>query len=342
MIYPDLGPIDWAILVGGDADATAAVAARDWKLAAAAKLAETTIPLARRLEVAGSLFSCSAETLKQEPLAARWYLDLAGLTGKLIAKLKASYSAAGLEVSPESIASGREKGRPILDDRLINFSVWINDILLELYPTSARTFDSAIASVLSIMGARINAQVQNRIGDAAVLVVKQLLVGAFSTRHHGVEIETAPNVWAPYGQASNLAEGRNLRFGKRLVAEFIPGGNRPDIKFILNGIPVAQGEIKGRTDLSNIWESWVPQIQGHLQTWAHENPLAPRLFFGTIVTPTMISGKTVGGTQHVGLQTLAKGGLLQGAYNLANIVEGHPSASASFDRLVDELCRNLP
>jgi hypothetical protein len=127
-----------------------------------------------------------------------------------------------------------------------------------------------------------------------------------------------------------------------LVAEFIPGGNRPDIKFILNGIPMAQGEIKGRTDLSNIWESWVPQIQGHLQTWAQETALAPRLFFGTIVTATMISGKTVGGTQHVGLQALAKGGLLQAAYNLANIVAGEPTSVASFDKLVDQLCLNLP
>lgn len=342
MIYPDLGAIGWTALVGGDADATAAVAARDWKLSAAAKVAESILPLARRLEAADLLFRCSLDVLEQETLAARWYLDLAGLTSKLTAKLKPSYSASGLNVSPETIAGAREKGRKIADNRLIAFSDWANDILSELYPSSAQTFDVAITSVLTVMGARINAQVQNRIGDSAVLVLKQLLVGAFSTRNHIVEIETSPDNWEPYGQGASLAEGRSLRFGGKLRAEFIPGGNRPDIKFLLSGIPIAQGEIKGRTDLSNIWESWVPQIQGHLQTWAHETPLAPRLFFGTIITETMISGKTVGGTQHVGLQTLAKGGLLQGAYNLANIVEGQPAATASFDRLVNQLCLNLP
>lgn len=192
------------------------------------------------------------------------------------------------------------------------------------------------------MGARINAQVQNRIGDAAVLVLKQLLVGAFSKRNHLVELESPPGLWTAYGHGGNLAEARSLRFGGKLVVEFIPGGNRPDVKILANGIPLAQGEIKGRTDLSNIWESWVPQIQGHLQTWAQETPLAPRLFFGTIITTTMISGKTIGGTQHVGLLTMAKSGLLQGAYNLANIVEGKPSAVTPFEGLVDQLCLNLP
>jgi len=342
VIYPDLAPIDWTALVGGDADASAAITARDRKLAAATKLWAVIEPLARRLEESDATFTCSPTVLSREPYAARWYLDLAGLTSKLIAKLRPSFKAAGLTVTPETIATNLAQGRTVSDEQLERFSVWINELLLELYPAPSRSHTLAYCTALAMAGARIDGQVRNMSGDDAVLILKKLLVGAFSTR--GIQIETqarAASGWLAFDPATDLMEQQWLRFGGRLICEFVAGGNRPDIKVSINGVVILLGEVKGRTDLSNVWESWMPQINGHLQTWAAENSLAPRVFFGTIITQQMIDGVTPGGTRHTGLKAFSNSGLLRAAYNLTNVVEGDAGSVAAFDDLIDQFARNL-
>lgn len=342
MIYPDLAPIDWAALVGGDADASAAITARDRKLAAVAKLCAEIEPMARRLEISGATFVCSPAVLTSEPYAARWYLDLAGLTSKLISKLRPSFRAAGLTITPETIATNLYQGRAVAAAQLERFSAWVNDLLLELYPTGSQTAALAYCTAVAMAGARIDGQVRNMSGDDAVLTLKKLLVGAFSTR--GCTIETqakAGDPWAVLDAATDLMEQQWLRFGGRVVCEFVAGGNRPDIKVTIDGVVVLLGEVKGRTDLSNVWESWMPQINGHLQTWAAENSMAPRVFFGTIITQQMIDGLTPGGTRHTGLRAFSNSGLLRAAYNLTNVVEGEEASVKAFDDLVDQLARNL-
>jgi len=341
MIYPHLSQINWDSLVGGDKDATASIAARDRKLSASAKLAVTILPLAEKLQARGRLFASDVAILGEEPLAARWYLDLAGLTRKLIGKLRPSYLAAGVSINPDTIASSRERHKPVHPGILEAFSSWINSVLLELYPVEKQSLGVAIATVLALMGARIDGQVRNQTGDDAVLILKTLLVGAFGARNHPIEVDAPAGGWMPFSAATDLSDRRLLRFSGRIVCEFIAGGNRPDIKISIDGIVIAQGEVKGRTDLSNLWESWMPQIHGHLQTWTMEMSMSPRLFFGTIITSEMIEGKTSGGTQHNGLRAFRNSGLLSGAYNLANIVEGKPAAVAAFDDLVDQLCATL-
>jgi len=341
VIYPQLAPIDWKALVGGDAVATAQIAARDRKLAAAAQLPGTVLALARRLEAQDALFSCTPEILAAEPLAARWYLDLAGLTAKMIGKIKPGWEAAGLTRSPQSVAESRAKGRSITADRLAKFSAWINDILLELYPTASRSTDLALCTVLVLTGARIDGQVRNLAGDDAVLILKSLLTAAFSARGVPIETQGADDVWEDWEPGVDLMARKRLRFGGRLVCEFIAGGNRPDIKVMLDSVVTLVGEVKGRSDLSNVWESWMPQINGHLQTWTSENSQAPRVFFGTIITSEMIEGHTRGGTRHTGLRAFSSSGLLRAAYNLANIAEGKPAAVAAFDDLVDRLQASL-
>lgn len=337
MMYPQLAPIDWKALVGGDADATAQIAARDRKLAAAAKLPGSILALADRLEAQGALFSSTPEILGAEPLAARWYLDLAGLTRKLSVKLQPGWKAAGLSLSPETLAANREAGRSVGHDRLASFAAWINGILTELHPLSARSADLALCTVLTINGARIDGQVRNLAGDDAVLILKSILTSAFSVRGVAIETQSADDSWEPWEPGVDLLTRKRLRFGGRLVCEFIAGGNRPDIKVLLDNVVTLVGEVKGRSDLSNVWESWMPQIAGHLQTWTAENSQAPRVFFGTIVTQEMIEGQTRGGTRHTGLRAFANNGILRAAYNLANIVEGEPGAVAAFDDFVDRL-----
>lgn len=340
MIFPELAPINWQDLLGGDQDATAAIAARDRKLAEAAKLTAEIFPLASRLQAKQALFVSDPETLSAEPLAARWYLDLAGLTRKLLSKLRPSYADAGLSINPDTVAERRSQGAVIAPAHLLAFSVWINSVLSELFPPEKQSAELAIATVLAIMGARIDGRVRNQTGDDAVLVLKTLLTGAAATRGLPIEVESGAE-WIEYGPAVSLMDHKRLRFGGRLICEFVPGGNRPDIKVMLDGATIALGEIKGRTDLSNLWESWMPQIQGHLQTWTSTTPMAPRLFFGTIITSEMIEGRTVGGTQHNGLRQLRNNGLLSAAYNLSNLAQGEPAAAAAFDDLVDQLAKGL-
>ena len=177
-MFPQLAPIDWKALVGGDADATAQIAARDRKLAAAAKLPGSVVALADRLEAQGALFACTQAILAAEPLAARWYLDLAGLTRKLSVKLQPGWKAAGLTLSPETLAANREADRVVAGDRLASFAEWINSILEELFPTSVRSPVLALCTVLTHMGARIDGQVRNSAGDDAVLILKSLLTSA--------------------------------------------------------------------------------------------------------------------------------------------------------------------
>lgn len=340
-MYPKLAPIDWKALVGGDADATAQIAARDRKLAAAAQLPDTVVALANRLEAIDALFTATPEILASEPLAARWYLDLAGLTRKLSVKLQPGWKAAGLTLSPETLATSRAADRTVAPTRLVSFSGWINGILTELFPPTARSPMLALCTVLTLIGARIDGQVRNSAGDDAVLILKSLLTSAFSTRSVSIEAQGADDDWAAWEPGTDLLQTKRLRFGDRLVCEFVAGGNRPDIKVMIDGVVILVGEVKGRSDLSNVWESWMPQINGHLQTWTAENSQAPRAFFGTIVTDEMINGVTRGGTRHTGLRAFASNGVLSAAYNLANIVEGEPIAVTAFDNLVDQLWASI-
>ena len=91
-----------------------------------------------------------------------------------------------------------------------------------------------------------------------------------------IEAQALVDAWVVWEPGIDLLWAKRLRFGGRLVCEFVAGGNRPDIKVLLDDVVTLVGEVKGRSDLSNVWESWMPQINGHLQTWTAENSQAPR------------------------------------------------------------------
>ena len=44
------------------------------------------------------------------------------------------------------------------------------------------------------------------------------------------------------------------------ILDFRGGGNRPDIKIDRDHETQLVGEVKGRKDSSNVWESWMPQL----------------------------------------------------------------------------------
>lgn len=130
---------------------------------------------------------------------------------------------------------------------------------------------------------------------------------------------------------------QRIRFGGRITCEFISGGDRPDIIIFLDRVTIAVGEIKGRKDLSNVWESWMPGVYNHTRTWTGQNPDAARLFFGTLINEAMLEGSSSHGTQHVGLKTLWRQGLLTAAYNVSKVAENDHLAVQQFQGLVDAL-----
>lgn len=337
MSFIELPTPDWPSLVGGVAQTEAWLAARARKLGLAAERIPIVNATARALHEAGALFHSTPESLRLLPHAARFYLDLVGLTDKTLRVIADKWQSFGLSISPETVAVNLADGRPVSEENLTAFSAFVNSEFDALYPEESRTIDLAIGTVLTFEGARIQGQVQNMTGDDAVLLLKTVLVGAMEARGHGIEVATEGRRWMPYSPTHNLLHHTHLRFGGRIVCEFVPGGNRPDVKIMFDGVVRAVGEVKGRKDLSNLWESWMPQIGGHLRTWTVEHPDAPRLFFGTIITEEMIEGITAGGTYHAGLKVFHKNGLLTAAYNLSLIAAGEPKAVAAFDALVDQL-----
>lgn len=341
MTFLNLPAPDWAALVGGDESAEAWLAARGRKLAKAAESVPTIFITARELEAAGALFRCTPEVLTRFPHAARFYLDLLALSPKTLDKITGQVGEYEFSVKPETIANNLGCGRTVNSHDIRAFARFVNDQIAAVLPVDSRTFDVAVGTVLIVHGARVQGSVQNEAGNDAVLLLKTLLVAAMSERGHSVEVSRDFEKWEDVESAR--ARGiealslPHLRFGEWLTCEFTPGGNRPDIRIAIDGVLVASGEIKGRKDLANLWESWMPQIAGHFRTWTMEAPDAPRLFFGTIVTKEMISGHTEGGTQHAGLKTLKSSGLLSAAYNLSLIASGDSSGTAEFTALVDQL-----
>lgn len=341
-LYPALPPPDWDALPGGDDDTSAWLTAWERKQTAfAAEVAEAR-QVAQELAGRDALFSPRPEVLHAVPAAAQFYLDLAGVVSKLAPKLKPSWTSFGLKISPLTVAGNLARGKRVADQQLAAFCAWISSILDERYPRATRDQVDPAGMVLMVRGARVHGQVQNKAGDDAVLILKELLVRAMLER--GVSVEVAERKVGPYMSytaRTALERARHIRFGGRMVCEFVPGGNRPDMRVLLHDVVILNAEVKGRKDLSNIWESWIPQINGHLRTWTQENPDAPRVLFGTVITTEMIEGRTAGGTQHTGLKAFHRSGLLTTAYNLTNIRRGDRKSVEAFNRFVDELCAVL-
>ena len=111
------------------------------------------------------------------------------------------------------------------------------------------------------------------------------------------------------------------------------------MKVLLGKRPLIVAEVKGRKDLSNVWESWMPQVADHMRTWTKEFPDSARLFLGTLITRDMIEGRSSRGTARTGLRQLYQDGLLTGAFNVSAVVEKRPPSAQDFDELMRTLAK---
>lgn len=178
---------------------------------------------------------------------------------------------------------------------------------------------------------------QNAGGDEAVTQLKTTFAEALVAR--GLyEAEVAPGSFAPF--AIDKLNLHRFRFRGRLAFEFLPGGNHPDL-VVTNSPhpPLLVGEVKGRKDLANAWESWMPQIAAHLREWARTYPSALRVVFGTVFTEGMVEGRSTRTTGRDSLRELHAAGLLSGVFNLSKLVARDDASVAAFTDLIALLDR---
>lgn len=327
---------NWSHLAGGSQEA-AWIADRDRKATLAREVAEHFLDVWEALRARGAVYTCSAGVLVAIPYAADWYVSLAGFALKTLGNISQGPAHFGLERSAKGVVASLQRGSRVKTRDLEAFSAWVNSEIDHVHPPAQRTDQRALSFVLLILGGRVIGRGQNMGGEDAVVLVKSLLLEAFQARGRSVDVELDDGRWAAAEPELQPLMRRRLRFGSRLICDFTGGGDRPDIAVRIDGTTIAIGEIKGRKDESNVWESWMPQVADHMRTWSREHPDAARLFFGTLISPEMIRGESLRGTERVGFRDLHERGQLTAVYNVSKVAENDPAAEREFGTLVAAL-----
>lgn len=349
-----LHPPDWDSLAGGSAEASW-IADRYRKLGIATSVSNEIERVFLTLRARNALFAATKESVLSDRFAGQWYVSLAGFSQKTLANTIDVPKKFGMSQKPISLidalaqycdnvelGKGRVVPIPIsIQKNLRPFVEWINHELKNTLSEENQTPERVLVRVSLLLGGRIIGQGQNEGGNEGVILVKELLYQRLSQKFQ-VEIRSEIGAeWQVNPSQSAIAGAVEIRFDKRMECDFRSGGNRPDVKVSLDGKIIAVGEIKARKDLSNLWESWMPQIVAHMKTWRSEFPDAARLFFGTVITHEMIAGASVRGTRHTGLGELIASGELTAVYNLSHIVDLELRVGSGLRNFTDALAFEL-
>jgi hypothetical protein len=330
----ELSTPDWSSLLGGSAEASW-LADRDRKLGLILGLSEAVLQTARVLKQRGALFAPSADVLIDLPFAVDWYISLAGFALKTLGNIRETPSAYGVSLRPTTIRANLAARRRVAPNEVLAFAAWLKSEIESVWSPDQRTVERALVVVSAVLGGRAIGQGQNTGGSEAVLLLKSNISTYAEKMNLPLDIYL-DNGWIPYAHGALSALAPSLRIAGRLVIFFPVGGNVPDVRFdsVQGGQLLGIGEVKGRKDLSNVWESWMPQVADHMLTWSSEFPDALRLFFGTLITHEMVIGESARGTGRTGLRGLHGSGHLQGVYNLSKLTLGEIHAWNSFDELM--------
>ena len=129
-----------------------------------------------------------------------------------------------------------------------------------------------------------------------------------------------------------------------LVRRFVVDGRmeicfgEPDISItslIKSLPPLLLGEIKGRTDMSNLYESWLPTIRQKLEAFQRDHPAVPRAVFQLFLTDKMLDDPA---RSEPGFERMLTSGLLTRTYTLAKL-DRMPSERSRLDEDLAELLR---
>lgn len=345
-----LRPPDWSALLGVSSEAEWIVD-RDRKLESASRYASRLQETIHKLKSREAVYRASPKVLLELPFSGLWYVSLAGFSQKTLSNIKEGPKAFGMTLAPatvvknltrldDSYASAAQRpSRPPSANELQCFCNWVNDEISRAHPPQYRDEERAMLTAALILGGRIIGQGQNSGGEVAVALLKELLVRGLAPRY-GLEV-LRDGQWRVSEPTLTVESESYFRLGGKMVLEFVSGGNRPDLKITVDDTPLVVAEIKGRKDLSNLWESWMPQVASHMRTWRNEFPDAARLFFGTLINAQMVEGMSIRGTHHIGLRELHEDGSLTSAYNVAKVAARDQAAQASFDDLLRSLAAVL-
>ena len=332
----NLAPPDWDRVVGGTAE-SAWLADRDRKVDLIQDMARRVRRTHEELRQRDAVYRCDLKVLQEVPFAADWYVSLAGFAKKTLGNVRERPRLYGMRRQAKGLveAMSDKPGQGAVVD-LIAFSNWINDEIADLIPSCNRSDLDALLRVQAILGGRALGQGQNQGGNEAVFLLKSYLVGQLHT-DYACEVLSRDGSWTASRDVVPLATTNAVRIGGRLAFDFRAGGDRPDVRIKLDQSLIAVGEIKARKDLSNTWESWMPQVADHMRTWKDEFPSAARLLLGTVFTQEMVDGSSIRGTRRTGLKDLYDEGSLTAIYNLSHVSkEQDPCAEliAEFRRLL--------
>ncbi len=332
---------DWNTLSGGGSDdkwQDDRLRKFGWIKAFAPAIAQMQDNLAAE----GALYRCTPRVLMKYPSSAEWYVALACFAGKTLKNLQQrAKDDFGLSILPERLIENMEH-RPdaVSAADLAAFSEWINAELVELIGTGLDEERLAGLHVAMIAGGRIIGQGQNEGGELAVAMLKQGLVDHFGPETDWRFCLEDGKTWGDVETDLQTALTAPQWFHKpsETLFDFRAGGNRPDVKATRDTEDqpevLLSGEVKGRKDLSNTWESWIPQVNSHMESWATSFPDAYRGAFMTVFTEEMISGKTPKSSEERrGLRKLYEDGMLDFAINLSLLTVEEENTVARFKEL---------
>ena len=341
MPYLNIPEPDWNALPGGSEQEAKWIAERDRKFFAMIEEVSRLVPLAEELERTGMLLTCSPATLRRYPAAVDWYLCAAGWALNALQYIRESPKYHGVSLRVRTLRDALVAQRPIPTSELTCFSEWINSELRQLYMDLNPDVRTVSGIVFGVLGARVVGRVQNQAGKDGVDLLRRLVV-EYALRR-SIKVTAFPDI-ADLQIGDNptkLYKAPKIQIGDRIVCDFSATGGHADIRITDQGLLLAVGEIKARKDVSNIWESWMPQVADHMRTWTGETPDAVRLFFGTLITEEMLGGFSANMTRRTGLVTMYRNGILSSAYNLSKIDSGNATARKEFGILMEQLFRRL-
>jgi hypothetical protein len=333
----DISEPEWRALIGGN-DEASWLADRDRKLGLILSLSHEVLKTAEALQRRGVLFAPSADVLAEMPFAADWYVSLAGFALKTLGNIRDAPAMHGLTHRAVTVRDKFVTGRTVPHDQAEAFASWLREEIAAAWLPEQRTADRAVAVVSAILGGRALGQGQNVAGSDAVAMLKSI-ISVYAERNDMPLHVLADGQWTAFGHAASVTLVPSMRVNETLAVAFPVGGNVPDVEFrdFTRNRILAVGEVKGRKDRSNTWESWMPQVGDHMRTWTKKYPNALRLFFGTLITKEMVEGRSVAGTRHIGLRGLHDGGNLNAVFNLSRLALGEPAAVGAFDQLMSYL-----
>lgn len=333
--------IDWNEVIGGSGEA-------EWREDRLRKFgrikadAPALAQLQDQLAEEAALYRCSPEILQKHPSSAEWYIELACFAGKTLANLQGrAKTEFKLSVLPETFAQKLKlKPEGVTPEDRAAFSAWINTELEELMKDDLDEPRLAGLHVAMIRGGRFIGQGQNEGGDAAVRLLKSSLLA-----HYGPAIcwscraddaQEWRQVEKDLESALETPVWRHEETGT--IFDFRAGGNRPDLRVTRGEVILLVAEVKGRKDRSNIWESWMPTVVSHIETWAESYPGIACGVFMTLFTEDMVTGVTPKSHEvRPALRKLHEDHKLHFAINLSHLAVNKELTLHHFKQLFDPI-----